>query len=232
MVEGKIMAAAPVLADHCITMQNISWATYESLLREAKGERLRLAYDNGDIEFMTLSFGHENIAETIGLFIRAVALALNIPIRGGGSTTLKRKLKRKGLEPDKCYWIENERAMRGQTKWVAKKHPPPDLAVEVDISHSAINRMGIYASLGVPEVWRYKGKKLRVYRLGDDNRYQESAASPTFPHLDMAKVNEFVQAAASMDETALLREFSAWVRKEILPLAEGRKNCKKSKDNN
>jgi Uma2 family endonuclease len=226
------MAATLVLADHCITMQNISWATYENLLREAKGEHLRLAYDDGDLEFMTFSFGHENIAETIGLFIRAVALAMNIPIRGGGSTTLKRKLKRKGLEPDKCYWIKNERAMRGQTKWVAKRHPPPDLAVEVDISHSVINRMEIYGSLGVPEVWRYKGKKLRVYLLGDDGRYQESASSPTFPHLDMDKFNEFVQAAATMDETALLREFSEWVRKEILPLAEVRKNGKRSKDDN
>ncbi len=102
------MAAAQMLADRCFVMENISWETYETLLREAGDSHLRLAYDNGDLEFMTLSFGHESIGEIIGLLIRALALVLDIPLRGGGSTTLKRKLKRKGLEPDKSYWIKNE----------------------------------------------------------------------------------------------------------------------------
>ncbi len=100
--------------------------------------------------------------------------------------------------------------------------------MEVDITHSVINRMGIYAALGVPEVWRYKGKKLRVFLLGEDGSYGESSTSPNFPHLDMAKLNEFLQAASTTDETTLLRSFSEWVRKEVLPLTQGRRNGKKS----
>jgi Uma2 family endonuclease len=123
------------------------------------------------------------------------------------------------LEPDECYWIKNEKAMRDKTKWDAKKDPPPDLAV--DVTHSSLNRMGIYAALCIPEVWRHKGKKLRVYVLGEDGRYHEAQFSSIFPYLDMARVNEFLQSAATVDETTLLRKFAAWVRREVLPLVEG-----------
>jgi Uma2 family endonuclease len=205
-----------------ILLENISWQTYERLLREAGERHIRLTYDNGDLEIMTLSFGHENTDTLLGRFVETLTLELNIPIRSGGSTTLRKKLKRKGLEPDECYWIENEKTMRNKTKWDAKKDPPPDLAIEVDVSRSTLNRMTIYAALRVPEVWRYKGKKLRVHRLREDGSYEEVDASPTFPYLSIAKLNEFLQSAATVDETTLLRNFTAWVRKQVLPLAQGR----------
>jgi hypothetical protein len=90
--------------------------------------------------------------------------------------------------------------------------------------------MGIYAALKIPEVWRYKGKKLRVYLLGAEGAFRESPVSLAFPHLDMAKVNEFLQAAGTMDETTLLREFAAWVRKKVLPRVEapGPRNGKRN----
>jgi Uma2 family endonuclease len=188
-----------------------------------------MTYDNGDLEIKTLSFGHEKTGRLIGRFIGMLTLVLNAPIESGGSTTLKKKLKRKGLEPDECFWIKNERAMRGKTKWEVKRDPPPDLVVEVDVSRSSMNRMGIYAALGVLEVWRYKGKRLRVYELVK-GKYREVQVSPSFPYLPMARVNEFLHLARSVDETTLLREFESWVRQDVLPLAEDapRSNGKKS----
>src|SRR4029077_1035643 len=102
------MATAALSGDH-ILLENITWGTYERLLREAGERHIRMTYDNGDLEIMTLSFGHENAGEVLGRLIDTLTLELNIPLRSGGSTTLKKKLKRKGLEPDKCFWIKNEK---------------------------------------------------------------------------------------------------------------------------
>jgi Uma2 family endonuclease len=221
--------ANTLLSGEQILLENITWGTYERLLREAGERRIRMTYNNGDLEIMTLSFGHENVAELIARLVSMITLVLNVPVRSGGSTTLKKKLNRKGLEPDKCFWIKNERAMRGKTKWEVKRDPPPDLVVEVDVSRSSMNRMGIYAALGVLEVWRYKGKRLRVYELVK-GKYREVQVSPSFPYLPMARVNEFLHLARSVDETTLLREFESWVRQDVLPLAEDapRSNGKKS----
>jgi Uma2 family endonuclease len=112
------------LSGDWILLENITWQTYERLLREAGERHIRMTYDNGDLEIMTLSFGHENADKLIGRFIETLTLELNIPIRSGGSTTLKKRLKRKGLEPDECYWIKNEKSMRDKTKWDAEKDPP------------------------------------------------------------------------------------------------------------
>jgi hypothetical protein len=96
------------------------------------------------------------------------------------------------------------------------------LAVEVDVTRSSLNRMGIYAALRIAEVWRYRSKKLRAHVLGEAGAYHEASTSSVFPHLNMAKVNEFLHAAATLDETTLLESFTAWVRQEVLPLVEAR----------
>jgi Uma2 family endonuclease len=214
------MVNALLARERQIVLENISWETYERLLREVGERHIRMTYDDGDLEIMTLSFGHEYLGEVLGLFVSLLTLELNIPIRSGGSTTLRKRLKRKGLEPDKCYWIKHEKSMRDKTKWDARKDPPPDLAIEVDIAHSSMNRMGIYASLKIPEVWRYKTKKLRVYVLRRDGTYEERESSPTFPYLDLAQVNGFLNGAAKGNQTALMREFTKWVRKSVAPLVD------------
>ncbi len=106
------------------------------------------------------------------------------------------------------------------------------MVIEVDVSHSAMDRMGIYAALGVAEVWLYKRKKLSVFYLKEDGNYHEVQSSLSFPLLPMPKMTEFLHRAASVDETTLLRSFSAWVQEEIMPLTEEprRSNGKKSRE--
>src|SRR6266446_3001561 len=127
------MIAARESNEQRFVLHGVSWQGYETLLREIGERHLRMTYDNGDLEFMTLSFGHENAGEWIGRLIFFLAVQWKIPVSSGGSTTLKKAIRKKGLEPDKCFWIENEAAVRGKKDWDAKTDPPPDLVVEVDI---------------------------------------------------------------------------------------------------
>jgi len=96
------------------------------------------------------------------------------------------------------------------------RHDPlPDLALEVDVTHSSLDRLAIYAALGVPEVWRFDGLKLTVHLLGSGGDYAESAQSRAFPFLPMAEVERFLGMRASLSETDLVRQFRAWVRDRI-----------------
>jgi Uma2 family endonuclease len=176
-----------------IVLNDISWATYESLLREMGPSHYRVTYDEGDLEIMTLSFGHENAGRWLGRLIFFLALELQMALCSGGATTLKRSLRKKGLEPEECFWIAHEKHMRGKKEWDAASDPPPDLAVEIDITSSSLDRIGIYAALKVPEIWRYDGETLRVLVLGPGGKYKEKAKSPAFPRLPLAEFASFVR---------------------------------------
>ncbi|MEO8892528.1 MAG: Uma2 family endonuclease, partial [Coleofasciculaceae cyanobacterium] len=70
-----------------------------------------------------------------------------------------------GKEPDSCYYIQNEAQVRGKIELDFTVDPPPDLALEIDITSSSINQLEIYADLGIPEVWRYDGRTIHFYQL-------------------------------------------------------------------
>jgi Uma2 family endonuclease len=195
----------------------VSWQTYETLLEEFEGRPIRLTYDQGRLEIMTLSHGHENYAELLGLFMIVLTGELRLARHSGGSTTFKREALRRGLEPDKCYWIQNEARMRGKKDFDIEADPPPDLAIEVDISRSSLDRLSIYASLGVGEVWRFDGDLLKVYRLKAGQKYAETDHSATFPHLPLTELVRFLRASDTQEETALEWSFRDWVRKHVLP---------------
>jgi Uma2 family endonuclease len=153
----------------------------------------------------------------IGRFIEILTLELRIRIKSLGSTTWKRKELRRGLESDECYYIANESRVRGKLELDFTTDPPPDLAVEIDLSRSSARRMGIYAALRVPEVWSFDGEEIRVYLLQADGTYALAERSPSFPFLPVAEVARFVRRIATVDETALVLAFRDWVRAEVLP---------------
>ena len=193
-------------------LHSVSWHGYETLLREIGDRHLRITYDNGDLELMTLSFGHENAGEWIGRLIFFLALEWNLPVCSGGSTTLKQSVRRKGLEPDKCFWIEHEKDVRGKKEWDASTDPPPDLAVEVDITRSSLDRMGIYAALGVGEIWRYDGHDFEVLALSAAGKYVKKARSRVFRSLPVKELAEFVTRLGADDEVRQIRAFVEWAR--------------------
>ncbi len=210
-------ATAPELAEQQrILLDNISWETYEALVDGIGERQVRITYDNGFLQIMTMSLDHESYGSCIDRMIGMLTFELDIPIRSGGSTTLKWKRKRKGLEPDKCYWIQHEEEMRGKRKFDFKVDSPPDLGVEVDISRSSLNRMPIYAAFKIPEIWRFDGEGLHVYQL-QKGKYREKKQSIAFPFLPLDKFAEFIRESAEQEETDLLRSFVQWIRSDIVP---------------
>jgi Uma2 family endonuclease len=171
-----------------------------------------VTYDRGNLELMSPSYRHERYKRLIGRFIDILAEEYNIPIIGGGSTTFKRQDLERGLEPDECYYIQNAFAVLGKQEIDLNSDPPPDLAIEIDISSSSINRMSIYAELGVSEIWRYDGTTLKVYRLSPSSEYVEVNQSPTFSSLPLLELNQFLQPSEMSDDTKLFRSFRTWVR--------------------
>jgi len=193
-------------------LTDISWEGYETILKILGNRPIRVTYDRGNLELMSPSYRHERYKRLIGRFIDILAEEYNIPIIGGGSTTFKRQDLERGLEPDECYYIQNAFAVLGKQEIDLNSDPPPDLAIEIDISSSSINRMSIYAELGVSEIWRYDGTTLKVYRLSPSSEYVEVNQSPTFSSLPLLELNQFLQPSEMSDDTKLFRSFRTWVR--------------------
>jgi Uma2 family endonuclease len=163
---------------------------------------------------MTLSHEHENCAHVFGRLVVVLTEELLLSIKGGRSTTFRRFKKRRGLEPDDCYWIAKEPLVRGKNRIELRTDPPPDLALEVDVAHSSLDRMAIYAALRIPEVWRWERQTIVCYLLGSGG-YAVSTTSRAFPGLAPADLGIFLAQRHQMDENALIRQFRSWVRQKI-----------------
>jgi Uma2 family endonuclease len=202
-------------------LSGVSWQTYDSLLKALGDRRIRLTYDRGNLELMTLSFRHERFGRLLGRMIDTLTLELDLPVQGGKSTTFRREDLDRGLEPDECFYLANQPRIQGKQEIDLTVDPPPDLAIEVDITRSSLDRMGIYVALGVPELWRFDGRSLQVFGLRADGTYAPLASSPGFPFLPMADVARFLSEGATSDETPWIRSFRDWVRAEVAPHAPG-----------
>jgi Uma2 family endonuclease len=195
---------------NAVVLHGTDWKTYTRLLHIFAGRRgVRLTYDRGDLE---IRGPREEIDESEFLGHLAVALTeeFDLPVMGGGSVTLRRR--HRGLEPDRCYWIANEPRVRGNRRLDLRVDPPPDLAIEVDATHSSLDRMKIYAVLGVPEVWRLEGGVLTFQVLQPRRRYTANPTSLAFPQIAPADLTRFLQMRATLDENAVVQQFRLWVR--------------------
>jgi Uma2 family endonuclease len=195
-----------------LVLDGVDWQTYGRMLRAFSNRPgVRLTYDRGSLEIMTLSYEHENTGHLLGRFVVVLTEELGLPINCGGSTTFRRRKRKRGLEPDDCYWIASEPLVRGKDRINLRTDPPPDLALEIDVTHSSLNRLAIYAALRVPEVWRLESQRIVCYLLGTDGHYSASTSSRAFPGLDPAELSPFLAMRRQMDQNAIVRQFRAWV---------------------
>jgi Uma2 family endonuclease len=213
--ERAVMPSVPVATGRQLVLDGVSWRTYLRLLRAFDDRHLRLTYDRGDLEIRTLSPEHERFKHLLGLLVGVVVEELGWNMAGFGSMTFKRSQQRRGLEPDECYWIQSESQVRGKDTIDLRHDPPPDLVLEIDVTHRSLDRLSIYAALGVPEVWRFNGQQLLAHLLGPEGRYQESRQSRAFPFLALAEVERFLGMRSAHSETELVRQFRTWVRGRI-----------------
>lgn len=192
----------------------VDWQGFQSILDALGCDRAaRLTYDQGLLEIMTPLERHENSSGLVGQFVEILTEELNLPIKTMGATTLKRLDVDGGGEPGQSYYLANEPLVRGREVDLTRD-PPPDLVVEVDISHTDIDKNALYARLGVPEFWRYNGSSLTIYCL-QDGQYQEVTTSPTFPQVPREQLYTFLQNCAQQGETAAKRALRVWIREHV-----------------
>jgi Uma2 family endonuclease len=195
-----------------IVFHDASWDFYRTLLREWDDQPSRINYDRGTLELMTLSIEHEGFKSVLGIMLGLIALTFGMRVKNGGSTTLKRLSKRKGLDADLCFWVANEPAIRTKKRINLKTDPPPDLVIEIDVMHSVVNREKIYAALGVPEMWVLrKNATISAFAL-QNGKWSAIERSLSFPFLRVADLHPFVARIGTDDDTTILASFNQWLQ--------------------
>ncbi len=215
------MTATLIQSPDRVVLKNISWQSYQSLIVDFEREpAMRLTYDRGTLEIRMPLAPHETYKKILGRLIEAATEELNLEIRSLGSLTCSREDLAKGLEPDQCYYIQNESIVRGVEQIDLAKLPPPDLAVEIDITSSSLDRFSIYAALKVTEIWRYDGQILTIYGLvGSEYVIRESSIA--LPRLKTGDILRFLSLSQSLGENNLVKQFRQWLRTLESPISIG-----------
>src|SRR5271166_5849965 len=188
-------AAAEVQPWQHFVLEGVGWGIYDKLLELLSDRPLQLNYDWRKLELLSPYPAHEVFKEFFSQFIDVLADVLSILYKALGSTTFRRKDSQRGPEPDACFYLVRAARVRSWRVIDLTVDPPPDLAIEVELSPPEADRMGIYAALGVPEPWRFNGETLRVCSLGPDKQYKDSSHSVNFPYLPVADVLPILERA-------------------------------------
>jgi len=199
---------------HQLLIKGISWPEYKNILAELGENRsARISYSQGVLEIMAPLPEHEVSKVIIGDLLKAILEELDIEFWSLGSTTFDEEKMDAGVEPDDCFYIENEAAVRGKDRIDLTVDPPPDLAIEIDITSRT--RFNNYQVLGVPELWRWNGKKLEINILVN-GKYIEYNNSRIFPNLPIVQViPEYLKRCKTDGRNATMKAFRAWLTKNI-----------------
>jgi len=201
------------LAGQSTVLHDVEWQQFESILQDLGDKRSsRIAYLNGVLEIVMPLPEHEKIKVLISYFVQVLMDELGIDFEGFGSTTFKRVDKLAGLEPDDCFYIQNNVAMRGIRKLDMTIDPPPDLAIEVDVTSKT--KFDVYRILGVPELWLYD-QSLKIYILRD-GEYVESQLSPIFGDIPIRDViPQFLEISLSQGRSTAMKAFRLWMQENL-----------------
>ncbi len=178
-----------------VVLHNISWNSYKQIADALQDETpAHLTYDRGQLEIMVLSFQHENIKKLISMLFERLADDLEIDFCPAGSTTFQKEALERGFEPDESYYIENADYVRGRKAINLDFDPPPDMTIEIeiDISRSSVNRMNIFAAIGIREVWRYSSSGMEFTAL-HDSKYEVVGESKVLPGVSSSVVSELLE---------------------------------------
>jgi Uma2 family endonuclease len=197
-----------------VILDSVNWNEFESILEDLGENRSsRIAYDRGQLEIMTPLPEHEVNKEYISDFVKILLEELDIEFCPLGSTTFKNQSMFKGIEPDSCFYIQNEAVVRGKDRLDLTVDPPPDLALEIDVTNRS--HPEIYQSLGVPELWRYKPSKLQILLL-IDSKYVESDRSANFPNFSLIEtIPQYLTQCRTEGRNKGMKAFRNWVRKQL-----------------
>ncbi|NJL88929.1 MAG: Uma2 family endonuclease [Coleofasciculaceae cyanobacterium SM2_1_6] len=200
---------------NCLTLHDVSWQQFEQILTEMGDDRhAHIAYYQGNLEIQMPSPEHEKAKVLIGEFIKILLDELKMEWEPYGSTTFRREEMLAGIEPDDCFYIENARKMIGMRTLDLSVDPPPDLAIEIDVTSKT--EISAYTALGVKELWRYADQKLQILQL-QGKIYVEVKNSPTFPNLPVRElIMEFLEMSRTDLASVVRRGFRQRVQEQLL----------------
>ena len=197
-----------------LTLREITWDNFEAILRDMGEHRAtRVAYYQGCLEIKMPLPEHEKAKILIGEFVKILLDELGLDWEPYGSTTFKRPEMAAGIEPDDCFYIQNAARMVGKQRVDLATDPPPDLAIEVDVTSTT--QIDAYAALGVPELWRYSNGQLQIFVL-QSGAYLPVETSPTFPNLPVIEgILQFLKIGETAGATAARRGFRQWLHSSV-----------------
>jgi Uma2 family endonuclease len=210
----KTKPAADIPEEQHFVLCGVDWDQYLEFERLFEGRHVRMTYDSGRLEFMTVSRLHELWKMILHWCILILAEELKVPCESNGLATFKRKSLKKGIEPDQGYYLTNEPLVRGKDELDLSVDPPPDLMIEIEVSRALGTRLRILATLGVPEVWCYNGQRVRILQLRG-KQYVEEPRSLYFPSIPIQEIHSFIERRGEMDQLSLMAQFREWVRRQI-----------------
>ncbi len=198
-------------AGNQLLLRNVDWESFEQLLEELGDNRgTRLSFSDNTVEIMSPMAAHENDKRIIGRIVETILEEMGVEYASLGSTTFKNEQMTQAVEPDECFYIQNEEKTRGKAKIDLEQDPPPDLAIEIDLtSRTHFNN---YEKLGVPELWRFDGKSLNINTL-QNNVYIESSQSRQFPNIPLKEaIPHFVEESKTRGRSRMIKSFKLWLK--------------------
>lgn len=215
LVENIKNSLAEFLPGESRLYRNISWREYKQLTEElTEWPGKRLTYDGGCLEIMSPLAKHEQYKELLSRIGAVVADEMEIDIECLGSTTFTEDWLDKGTEPDTCFYVANAAAIIGKRRIDLNIDPPPDIAVEVDITNPSIKKLSIYKAMNVPEVWLYNEKRLRIFLLSEKG-YELLTNSRSFPVLTSEALTQTLEQSKTQGQSAALRTFRKWLKTQL-----------------
>lgn len=200
-----------VLPGQRVILRNVNWNQFEAILTELGEQRsTRLAYSRGMLEIMAPLPEHEQTKIVIADLLKVLLDELDMDWEPLGSTTFKREDMQAGIEPDDCFYIQNHALMIGRTRIDLNIDPPPDLAIEIDVTSKT--QLSAYEALQVPEIWRYQNRELQISVL-HEGKYVETQTSSTFPGFPVIEgISRFPEMSRSAGTRPALKAFRQWIR--------------------
>lgn len=197
------VSAIKLTPGSAISIHNLSWQDFENILNElGEQRRVRVTYYQGKLEIVSPLALHERPHRIIADIVKAILDIQGRDWEDFGSTTFKRP-EVAGVEPDNCLYIQNASQVRGCTQMDLEVYPPPDLAIDDVTSKTTLDA---YAAIGVPEVWIYSQRQLKIHTF-QDGKYIEASTSPTFSRLPLATLMpQWVQQAIAQGTSRTLRQ--------------------------
>jgi len=204
-VLDRLAATATIAEKHLY--YGVSWAAYVRLLDDLGDDRpggIRLTYSDGTLEIMSPKRLHEQVTRLVDMILTVITFELGVNLDNCGAMTLRVDRQERGGEPDSCFYLANEPAVRGVTEIDLQLHPPPDIVLEVDITNPSLDKTGLYAAAGVPEVWRYDGARMQFLVLTEGG-YQAATHSRSFPHLTSERMTNYILSGRERGSATMLQ---------------------------